>query len=61
MSLTRGTVVTSGGAIDKQNKTFLIMTSNADSRCYMKFDWLAKSVEPIKFRVSFIFPRLTSL
>ena len=34
------------------------MTSNADSRCYMKFDWLAKNDKPIKFHVRFISPRL---
>ena len=32
--------------------TFLIMTSNADSRCYTKLDWLWKNVEPIKFTVT---------
>ena len=31
------------------------MTSNANSRCYMKFKWLRKNFEPIKFHVSCIF------
>ena len=28
---------------------FLIMASNADSRCYTKFDWLWRNAEPIIF------------
>ena len=31
------------------------MTSNADSKCYTKFDRLMKNVEPIKFHVPLIF------
>ena len=31
------------------------MTSNADLKCYTKFDWLMKNVEPIKFHVPLIF------
>ena len=38
----------------------LMMTSNKDSQCYIKFDWLLENVEPIKFHVTFIFTRLTS-
>ena len=37
------------------------MTSNADSGCYVKFDWLGKNGELIKFHEILIFPRLTSL
>ena len=28
------------------------MTSKADARCFLKFDWLGKNVEPIKFHVT---------
>ena len=36
------------------------MTSNADSRCYTKLDWLWKNVEPIIFHVTSILPHLMS-
>ena len=36
-------------------KTFFIMTLNGSARCYTKFDWLKKSVHPIKFHVISIF------
>ena len=30
---------------------YFYLTSNADSRCYTKFDWLRKNVVPIKYHV----------
>ena len=40
-------------------KTFLIMTSIVDLRCYTKFDWLGKYVKPIKFHVAFTFAHMS--
>ena len=31
------------------------ITSNADARCYTKFNWLEQNVEPIKFHVTLSF------
>ena len=40
------------------NLIFLIMTSKAKKKCYTKFDWLRKNVEPIKFHVRLLFSAL---
>ena len=36
----------------RSKEIFLLVTSNVDSRCYTKFDWLWKTVEPVKFSLT---------